>query len=794
MAAGSSLTFSLFGRDVSASRALGRVGNHADTTGRQLSGLGRTAGATFSGLGKVAAIAAGAFAGFAAFDLLKGTVAAASDLNETLNKSNVIFGVNAAAMEQWASGAATSFGLSKAAALESAAGFGNMFQQLGFAGATATDMSKAVVALSADLGSFNNLPTASVTDMISGAFRGEYDSLQRLIPNINAARVEKEAMAATGKKAAKELTAQEKATAVLAIVTRDGASALGDFVETSSGLANSSKIASAQFEDLQSKVGQLLLPVMGKLTAAASAFIGQLSDHLVPALTTAGGFFTGTLIPILQEVGSRFMDGLRPAVEAVSRAFTNFGRFIADNQGTIAAVGQTIGEVAATISGVLGSAISGIVTALEAVFGWLFRNEDVLLAVGVAAGIVAAAFVVWKTVQLASAAVTGVVTAAQWLLNAALTANPIGIVVVAVAALVAALVVLYNRSETVRTIIQAVWAGIQAAVGFVVTWFQTSVLPALTKAWEVISAGAGALWAAVSWYFGAVWKYVSWVVTAVWTVISTVWGFIGPWVTAYFGAVWIVISAVFSAVWNVISGVVKAVWAVISTVWGFIQPFIAEHFGRVWATVQIVWGLVKSYIAAAIAVVKGVISSVKGPIDAIIGWFQNMWAGIREIVGKVTGFIGGIKDKILDVFKGAASWLWETGENIVMGLINGIKNMAGAVKDAILNLLPGPLKSFASSLGISSPSKVFAAFGRAIPQGLAAGITGGAGDVARSMDRLMSVAQPPAMSARPGVGGGGASITNHIAISTLDPVAAAQHVRRVLLEDKRTRGVELGIG
>lgn len=47
--------------------------------------------------------------------------------------------------------------------------------------------------------------------------------------------------------------------------------------------------------------------------------------------------------------------------------------------------------------------------------------------------------------MLASAAVTGVVTAAQWLLNAALTANPIGLIVVAIAAFVAALVLAYNN-------------------------------------------------------------------------------------------------------------------------------------------------------------------------------------------------------------------------------------------------------------------------------------------------------------------------------------------------------------
>jgi hypothetical protein len=149
----------------------------------------------------------------------------------------------------------------QAAALDAASSFGNMFQQLGFVGDQAASMSTDVVKLAADLGSFNNLETGDVLERIQAAFRGEYDSLQLLIPNINAARVEQEALAETGKKSADQLTAAEKATATLAIVQKDGAAAANDFAETSDGLANSTKIAAAEFEDLKTRIGQDLLPV-----------------------------------------------------------------------------------------------------------------------------------------------------------------------------------------------------------------------------------------------------------------------------------------------------------------------------------------------------------------------------------------------------------------------------------------------------------------------------------------------------------------------------------------------------
>lgn len=252
MAGGRKITVEFLGND----RTLSRTAN-------QVEGRMSRMGGTLKRVGSVAAVGF-AVAGTAAIKFGSDAIGAASDLNETLNKSQVIFGKQAPAMEKWASAAAKSAGLSKQAALESAASFGDMFSQIGFAGNQAAKMSKQVVQLSADLGSFNNLDTAEVTNMIAAAFRGEYDSLQRVIPNINAARVETEALAMTHKKSAKELTAAEKAAATLAIVQKDGARAAGDFARTSDGLANQQKILSAQFENVKASIGRGLLPIATK--------------------------------------------------------------------------------------------------------------------------------------------------------------------------------------------------------------------------------------------------------------------------------------------------------------------------------------------------------------------------------------------------------------------------------------------------------------------------------------------------------------------------------------------------
>lgn len=293
-----SIGFDIFAKD-RASNTFDHVGDSADRTGGRFKKYGAMA------------TAGAAVAGLAILKVGADTASSASDQNEALNKSGVIFGKNAAAIDKWSDGAWKSLGLSKTAALEAASGFGDMFSQLGFSRNKATDMSKAVVQMSADLGSFNNLPTAEVSDMMSAAFRGEYDSLQRLIPNINASRVETEALAMTGKKSAKELTAQEKAAATLAIVQKDGARATGDFAKTSGGLANQQKILRAAFENTKAKVGQALLPILTKLG-------GWFIRDGLPAIQRFGGWISGHLWPALQRGYQTIMPGLKQALAIVS--------------------------------------------------------------------------------------------------------------------------------------------------------------------------------------------------------------------------------------------------------------------------------------------------------------------------------------------------------------------------------------------------------------------------------------------------------------------------------------------
>jgi hypothetical protein len=145
---------------------------------------------------------------------------------------------------------------------------------------------------------------------------------------------------------------------------------------------------------------------------------------------------------------------------------------------------QALAPVVATLAPV----VTGVATTLS---GW----SEVLgpLAVGIIGltlaikGIVAGVALyngIMKTVQALTTAWTGV----QWLLNAALTANPIGLVVIAIAALVAAIVLAWQNSETFRTIVLGAWEGVKTGIGAAVEWIKGAIawfgqLPGLVGGW-----------------------------------------------------------------------------------------------------------------------------------------------------------------------------------------------------------------------------------------------------------------------------------------------------------------------
>ena len=285
-----------------AEQALTRLRNQANESGGKMAAAFSQAGDKIGGIGRTLTTSL-------TLPLVGAGVVAtkwASDAAEAANKVNVVFGQSAVFIEHWANSAAKAFGLSKGQALDSFGSIGTMLKGFSIDASQLPTISNDLMTLAADLGSFHNLNTAEVLDMISASFRGEFDSVQRVIPAINAAAVETEALTQTGKKNAKQLTAQEKALATYSLLMKGAGPATGDFARTQDGAANSTKIATAQIRTAGETIGKNLLPIVAKVAEAVAKLAERFSklSPTVQKFTLIGVGLVAVLGPLLVAVGA----------------------------------------------------------------------------------------------------------------------------------------------------------------------------------------------------------------------------------------------------------------------------------------------------------------------------------------------------------------------------------------------------------------------------------------------------------------------------------------------------------
>ena len=119
-------------------------------------------------------------------------------------------------------------------------------------------------------------------------------------------------------------------------------------------------------------------------------------------------------------------------------------------------------------------AVKKVLPAIQGVGDWMKENKPIAIAIGVAIAAFGAAFIVASAALKVYSAGAKIVTAVQktwtgiqWALNAAMSANPIALVVLAIAALVIGMVIAYKKSETFRSIIDGAFRAVGKAIDFV---------------------------------------------------------------------------------------------------------------------------------------------------------------------------------------------------------------------------------------------------------------------------------------------------------------------------------------
>ena len=262
-------------------------------------------------------------------DQIGQSIQAASDLNEQMSKSGVIFGDSADEIQAFGETAAAALGLSKRAALEAASNFGAFFTGAGQSAAAAEDMSERIVTLAADLASFNNLDPTDVLQKLQSGLSGEAEPMRRLGVFLTEAKVKAKGMEMGLAGANGELSEGAKVLARYQIILDETGKAQGDFERTSDGLANQQRILNAELENAQAQLGESLLPLQLAVTKAQIAVANfvtsgvegwQMLGDLIGRTMSDGGDAVDEATGALQNMASASKDDLVPAVTKATGA------------------------------------------------------------------------------------------------------------------------------------------------------------------------------------------------------------------------------------------------------------------------------------------------------------------------------------------------------------------------------------------------------------------------------------------------------------------------------------------
>lgn len=394
--------------------------------------------------------------------------------------------------------------------------------------------------------------------------------------------------------------------------------------------------------------------------------------------------FGASLGPALREMG--------PPALALLMAISPLGIVLKALAPVLPELATVAGQLAAVIADylvvavqVLTPIIAGVVGGIADFTSGLTSSEggvSGLTSVIVAAGGAWLAYkvgVIATTVATnAQAFATKAAAAGQWLYNAALSANPIGIVVVAIAGLVAGLVYFFTQTELGRKVIETVWGAIQSFIGGVVTWFQTYVLP-------VIQVVFGKVGDTFSWLYNNIVKpifsLITWAIQTWWTITNGVFQLAVAFFRNVLGPVfeWFY-QAVVKPVFDLIGLAVRVLWdskvkPIFDAVVGFIRNTLSPAF-EFW----------RGIVTAVFDVVGGKISNIwndkiKPAFDALKTGVGLLPAAFESATGGVGKAWDAIKEKIKEPIRAGIGFINE-------GLIGRFNTIPGvSIKD--LKLPPG---------------------------------------------------------------------------------------------------------
>lgn len=302
---------------------------------------------------------------------------------------------------------------------------------------------------------------------------------------------------------------------------------------------------------------------------------------------------------------------------------------------------------------VIQSFVDNVVGIIASIWDDFKENHPVVAGAITAIGTLLGTLLIPKLVvvvaQTALAGVGALVAGAKMLAGWMMALGPIGLIVAAIAGVVAAVVALWNNFEGFRDFVKG-------AVKAIAKFF--------SDLWDGIKSGAKAVWDFLKGVFDAIAGAVMSAVTAIKNVVV--------------GAYNWLMNTIITPIWQFIQNVGILIIALITNLITGIYNIVAPIVQWIWNTILL--PIINAYMTAMRTIsnaVKTVVDTVMTVVGVIVGWIND------NIIQPVAGFFTG---------------LWDGIKNGVSSAVDTIKSAFESVKNWINNYIIGPVANFFSGL------------------------------------------------------------------------------------------------
>lgn len=460
-------------------------------------------------------------------------------------------------------------------------------------------------------------------------------------------------------------------------------------------------IAKNQVSGIGSTIGSALLPVLTKLINIVNENMPVIKQVITDVVTTVTG---------------KFKEWITIIGQIATELFPSLGNSVVDVKGKASGFSSTLDIVTKALSFVRDN-ITLVKTALEALGVVWIAHEGYILANNIALiahnGVKTAKMLLdkgetaylWLLIAADNARTIGMkaATAAQWAMNVAMEANPIGIVIALIVALGAGFVLLFNKNKTFHDFIVNSWAVIKQVVSGSITaviGFFKGLETAIGQTWNNIKSGVTTTWNGIKQFFT--------------DVVTSIVNFVNDKFSVQIGAIKVIFASlqiIFENTWDIIKNIfLGAILLILDLVTGNFTKLkedanniftnLKDLLSNIWENIKNIFSNTLRIISTTLTQIwNGIKTEAENIWNGLKSFLSTLWDDIKsgastawnnlktEVVNICTSIINGAKDLwngLLTWFRELPGKLQTIGSDMFTSMKNGVNNTITTVKDAIV--------------------------------------------------------------------------------------------------------------